>query len=129
MDNNRQLFTFGIDFRMKEMHIFKNKKIGLLLLLISYFSIAYAVMNHFGIPCVFLSLFDIPCPGCGMTRAFFSVLRFDFLQALKYNVVIFFMPYVFLYLFFDFKHKVHKYLLGLIAIVALINWLIKIIIL
>ena len=111
------------------MRIFKNKKIWLLLLLIVYFSIAYALMNYYGIPCVFIRLFGIPCPGCGMTRALFSVLRFDFIQALKYNVVIFFMPYVFLYLFFDFKHKVHKYLLGLIAIVALINWLIKIIIL
>ena len=109
-------------------HIFKSKKIWLLLFLIAYFSVAYAVMNHFGISCVFLSLFDIPCPGCGMTRALFSVLRFDYIQALKYNVVISFMPYVFMYLFFDFKHKVHKYLLGLIAIVALINWLIKIII-
>ncbi len=112
-----------------DMGIFKNKKIWLLLLLIVYFSIAYALMNYYGIPCVFIRLFGIPCPGCGMTRALFSVLRFDFVQALKYNVVIFFMPYVFLYLFCDFKHKVHKYLLGLIAIVALINWLIKIIIL
>ena len=110
------------------MKIFRNKKIWLFLLLVAYFAVAYAVMDYFDIPCIFVRLFGIECPGCGMTRALFAVLRFDFLQALKYNVVIFFMPYVFLYIFCDFKHKAHKYILGFIAIVAMINWLIKILI-
>ena len=62
-----------------------------------------------------------------MTRALISVLNLDFIQAVKYNVVIFFMPYVFAYVFLDLKHKVHNYLLGMIALVAIINWIIKII--
>ena len=104
------------------------KKFGLLLLLSAYFVIAYAVLNYHNVSCVFLSFFGIPCPGCGMTRALISVLKLDIIGAIKYNVVIFFMPYVFAYIFFDFNHKFHKILLLGIAGIAIINWLIKIII-
>ena len=35
--------------------------------------------------CPFYYLFDIPCPGCGMTRACKALLRFDFQAAINYN--------------------------------------------
>ena len=62
-----------------------------------------------------------------MTRALVSLLKLDIFSAVKYNVVIFFMPYVFMYVFFDFKQKIHKFLLCAIGIIAIINWIIKII--
>ena len=62
-----------------------------------------------------------------MTRALISLLKMDIVQAVKYNVLIFFMPYIFMYIFFDFKNKVHNVLLVVIAIIAMINWLVKII--
>ena len=101
------------------------KKLILFLALLIYFLIAYYFLNYFNITCIFLYAFGIPCPGCGMTRAFMSILNLDFWGALKYNVTIFFMPYIFLYVFLDFKHKVHKSLLTVIAIIAVINWGIK----
>ena len=103
----------------------KHKKL-LLLLLFAYFALAYAVLGYFGKTCVFLELFNIPCPGCGMTRAALSLLRLDFVSAVKHNIVVFFMPYVFVYVFVDGRHKIHNILLSLIAVTAVINWIIKI---
>lgn len=54
--------------------------VGILLLSLFYRCPLYAVSG-------------IPCPGCGMTRAFFSLLRLDFAAAWKWN------PSVYLLLF------------------------------
>lgn len=105
----------------------KQKKICLLLLFIAYFGIAYFVMGRLEISCVFKAIIGIPCPGCGMTRALFALLRGDISAAFKYNAVIFLMPYVFWYLFFGNKRRIHKLLLLIVALVAAVNWVIHII--
>lgn len=106
-------------------NLLKYRRILIVLLFAVYFAVAYAVMGYFDITCVFLELFGLPCPGCGMTRALLSVLRLDFLMAARYNVVIFFMPYVFLYILCDFKKRYHKYLLAAVGVIAAINWAVK----
>lgn len=108
-----------------EMTRGKQRRLAVLLLMAAYFAAAYCLLDRFGITCVFLELFGVPCPGCGMTRALRALVRLDFRQAVRHNVVIFFMPYVAAYLLFDFKHKVHIVLLNVIAGIAIINWLIK----
>lgn len=105
----------------------RDKRLYLVLLLIGYFAIAYTAMNYLDITCVFLKIFGIPCPGCGMTRAFLSLLKLDFYSAAKYNILIFFMPYVFMYMFYDIKHKVHNKIMIGIALLAIINWVLKLI--
>ncbi|MBQ7075333.1 MAG: DUF2752 domain-containing protein, partial [Clostridia bacterium] len=77
------------------------------------------------ITCVFLEIFGLPCFGCGMTRAVMSLVKFDIVSAAKYNITVFFMPYVFAYVFFDFKGKVHNYIMIWIAFVAVLNWILK----
>lgn len=37
-------------------------------------------------PCLFKSVFHIPCPGCGMTRAFILLGHFRFQEALAINI-------------------------------------------
>ena len=37
--------------------------------------------------CIFKELFGIPCPACGMTRAFECIFNFDFINAFYYNIL------------------------------------------
>ena len=45
------------------------------------------IVFFFDIKCIFKEIFKIPCISCGMTRAFLSILKFDFIGAIKYNVL------------------------------------------
>ncbi len=49
------------------------------------------------LPCVFKSIFKIPCPGCGLTRAFKALLHFQIDTAFHFHA--FSIP-IFLLLFF-----------------------------
>jgi chromate transport protein ChrA len=68
-----------------------------------------------GVKCSFKALTGLDCAGCGGQRAFHFLLHGEFLQALRYNFLIFFLPF-FLYLIYVivevyiFKDK--KYLSG-----------------
>lgn len=46
------------------------------------------------IGCPFYRIFGIPCPGCGMTRAFLACLRLDFAAAWRYHPMVFSLPYL-----------------------------------
>lgn len=99
------------------------KHLRLLAILIIYFTLAYTIMNALDIPCVFRYFLKIPCPGCGITRAALSVLKLDFISALKYNPFIFALPYVFIYIFFDLKpKKVHDRIIFCIGVLWAIYW-------
>lgn len=39
--------------------------------------------------CPFYSITGIPCPGCGMTRAFLAAVRMDWRQALRWNPMVY----------------------------------------
>ena len=107
----------------KELKIKIFKRLRLLAILIIYFSLAYTIMNALDIPCVFRYFLKIPCPGCGITRAVLSVLRFDFISALKYNPFVFALPYIFIYVFFDLKpKKVHDKIILCIGILWAVYW-------
>ena len=94
----------------------KHSKIIVPILIVGYFAVTIPLMVYFKIPCVFRKLFGISCFGCGMTRALLSVLRFDFLSALKYHPLVFALPYIACYILFDFKKPIHKYILIVIGI-------------
>lgn len=49
--------------------------------------------------CLFRNLFGTECPGCGMTRALFSLLHFDFGAAWGYNRMVFVVAPLLLYLY------------------------------
>ena len=66
-------------------------KMKLILILIS-FLIIYFILSELldvGIPCLFYEITGYYCPGCGITRLLFSLLKLDFYQAFRYNPLIF----------------------------------------
>lgn len=81
---------------------------------------AYAVRCMLHLPCLFWLFFDTPCPTCGITRAWLSVLRLDFAEAFAFHPLFWTVPILALYAVFDgrlFKNKYLNYGL-LIAIVS-----------
>ena len=85
--------------------------------------------NYF---CPFYTIVHIPCPGCGMTRAYLSLIKFDVKSAVQYNCL-FPIP-----AFWVGYHIVRKYIkpnaqleIALIALSALLfftRWIIILII-
>ena len=69
----------------------KHSKMKLILILIS-FLIIYFILSELldvGIPCLCYEITGYYCPGCGITRLLFSLLKLDFYQAFRYNPLIF----------------------------------------
>lgn len=102
------------------------RKVLLIAGLSAYFIVVIILFECLGITCVFKAYLGVPCPGCGMTRALRALLQLDLKEAFLYNPLIFAMPYVFAYIIFDFKGKIHKYILLAIGISAIINWVFNI---
>lgn len=99
------------------------QKMLLATLLLVYFSLVYTLFPLLGWDCVFIEWFGIPCPGCGMSRAAAALLRLDFSAAFGYHPLVFAMPYVMVYLFFDLRpRRLHNGILLGIGIAALIHW-------
>ena len=79
-----------------------------LILLIVYYFLNQTV--YLEIPCIFHKITGLYCPGCGITRMFFSLLNFKFYQAFRYNMLVFIM--LFGYIFIKIieiltKHKIN----------------------
>ena len=75
---------------------------------ISYFLLSILLKMHgivdITIPCFFSYVFDLHCPGCGLTRAFIEILRFNFISAWIYNPLIYIIiPSVSYYILKDYS--------------------------
>jgi len=49
------------------------------------------------LPCVFRHVTGIPCPGCGLSRAWLAALRLDFPAAFRYHPIFWSVPLLILY--------------------------------
>ena len=115
----------------------KSKQIVLAFLILIIFGLLAVFV--FDINCIFKSLFGIPCPGCGLTRAFKEVFHGNLLKAEEYNllsipILLFLLLCLALIIFDLFKktnrtevllQKLSKYY-KLIIIIVIINWIINI---
>ena len=75
----------------------KQKKLKFILEL----SLIFTFIDIFGkyYICIMKFFFRIPCPGCGLTRAFRCIFRFDFAGAMHFNIL---SPFIFLFLLLIF---------------------------
>ena len=60
-------------------------KLGILLTIVLSFYIFVILRVNIG--CFFKENFGIRCVSCGLTRAFISIIHFEFINALKYNIL------------------------------------------
>ena len=60
----------------------------------------YVFFHFTGIGCPIHFLTGVSCPGCGMTRAVFALLRFRFAEACHYHPLVYVLPFAVLYLLF-----------------------------
>ena len=89
------------------------------------------VMYFFKIPCLFKLLLKIECPGCGMTRAYISLLHLDIKKAFAYNAMFWAVPVCFVFYLFDdkiFKKQwINDVILYAVYLGLFANWIIRLI--
>lgn len=61
--------------------------------------VAWLALYLLDIGCIFRFMTGIPCPGCGMTRAWLAVLRLDFAAAIAYHPLFWVVPIAFVLAF------------------------------
>ena len=64
----------------------KEQKLVLLMLII-LLAFGVLVVFVFDVNCLFKTIFDFPCPGCGLTRGFEELFRGNVIEASKYNIL------------------------------------------
>ena len=57
--------------------------------------ISYLCIFLFDIGCPINKLFGIECAGCGLTRMFLAIFKFDFYQAFRFNPCMFILLVMF----------------------------------
>ena len=88
---------------------------------------AILLLYRFDVPCVILSLFNIPCISCGLTRAWLAAFRLDFQTAFAMHPMFWSIPILYLYILFDarlFNNKaVNWSVFGAVAAGFIINYI------
>lgn len=81
------LMVFLLNINKKISHYFFNRK--LLVLFIGYYLISIILYVFFEIdillPCLFKTIFNTACIGCGITKAFIQFLSLDLIGAYQSN--------------------------------------------
>ena len=73
---------------MKVINFFKKDYFRIVLYLALFSIFALMPVNtaaHLGYRCPIKAVFGVPCPGCGITRAFANIMHFNFQKAISYN--------------------------------------------
>ena len=75
-----------------------------ILVLMALFYYKLDSLFSISIPCIFHKITKLYCPGCGITRAFFSLMEFDIIAAIKYNLLIILVfPFLGYYIFINVR--------------------------
>ncbi|RKU31776.1 hypothetical protein C6497_01080 [Candidatus Poribacteria bacterium] len=87
------------------------------------------------IPCLFHTITNIPCPGCGMTRACLSITQGNFMQAYMFNPFAFLLialalsvalfPNKSKYVWESLSNKARNWILILVLVACLSTWVFK----
>ena len=78
--------------------------------------------------CIFRMITGKKCPGCGMTHAFLSIGKLQFINAVKYNI--FAVPFFLVMTLFMFQPKIkqifdNKLIIYSLLLVAIVYWVVR----
>ena len=72
----------------------------LIIIFISYYIIHK--YTGFYIPCIFRQITGLKCPGCGITRCLFALLKLQIKKAFYYNPLVFILlPFITIYFIYE----------------------------
>lgn len=95
------------------------------------FAIVMVFFLIFKPQCPFITLFGIPCPGCGMTRAYINLVKLNVAGAFEMHPMFWSVPILALYYFFDgnlFSNKIiNRLLLFSLSGGFIVCWIFKLI--
>lgn len=96
---------------LKEYYLILKKK-AVTLLILALLLVGYLLFFHFVLPdtpsCFYKQVFGIPCPGCGITRSFVSLIQFDIKNAFHYNYLFWIYPIIGFVIIFRERPRVEK---------------------
>ncbi len=105
----------------------KIKDLGQKLLFTAGYLAVIAAFGALGVPCIFQTLFGIPCPGCGMTRALKAAAQLDLRSAFGFHPMFGTIPVIYLFFLFDGKltgrPRLDKAILILIGMGFAVSWI------
>ena len=78
------------------------------------------IISIIPVTCIFKSVTGILCPACGMTRAFWLIINFNFLEALYFNILS--IPFFIFIIYFIFRLAIDFILGTFVFIPSLINF-------
>lgn len=95
--------------------------------------IAWLALYLLDIGCVFRLMTGIPCPGCGMTRAWLAALRLDFAAAIAYHPLFWVVPLAFVLTFVrdeatsgKAKHGI-DIAIAVLCVLVVVVWIVRLI--
>ena len=113
------------------LHIFKVKKPILKLCLTILFIVRAVLMYALNMGCPWKKTFGIECFGCGLTSAFFSVLKFNLFEAFRAHFMFWCIPILYGYVWFDGrltgKRKLDGFLLFFLLSGFFMRWILYLI--
>lgn len=105
---------------MESLHMRKEKKkLVIFIFLLGLASLVIVSQTQRSI-CVIYNTTGLPCPSCGMTRAFLHLAKLDFAQAFHYHPLFLLVPV----LFYSYLKGNQKLLIA-IGLIFIIVWIIR----
>jgi len=105
----------------------KPEKLGLKLAGLAVFVLLLLTWYLLDLPCVLRTITGIPCPTCGLTRAWLCTFRLDFSGAFLQYPMFWSIPVLILFLIFDGRllpnQKCNNWVLGLSVAGIFLIWL------
>ena len=129
--NTNGYFSFSRLGLVMKRDLMENWKVNLFWFLGIFiaFLAVYILMMLFNTTCIIKFIFGIPCPGCGLTRAWISVFRLDFSSAFEFHPLFWAVPIVFYYIIYDLeptKSKILNYGVPILLVCGFfVVWLIR----